>query len=43
MTLTGTPTTNVRLRFRSEYHDTTSGDNVNTTTYGAWKYFIYTS
>ncbi|MDT0573773.1 Ig-like domain repeat protein [Streptomyces sp. DSM 3412] len=43
VTLTGTPTTNVRLRFRSEYHDTTSGDNVNTTTYGAWKYFIYTS
>ncbi|MER6156895.1 WD40 repeat domain-containing protein [Streptomyces sp. NPDC001868] len=43
ITLTGTPTTDVRLRFRSEYHDTTSGDNVNTTTYGAWKYFIYTS
>ena len=43
ITLTGTPTTNVRLRFRSEYHDTTSGDNVNTTTYGAWKYFIFTS
>jgi hypothetical protein len=43
ITLTGTPTTNVRFRFRSEYHDTTSGDNVNTTTYGAWKYFIFTS
>ncbi|WEH16642.1 Ig-like domain repeat protein [Streptomyces sp. VNUA24] len=42
ITLTGTPTTNVRLRFRSEYHDTASGDNVNTTTYGAWKYFIFT-
>lgn len=42
VTLTGTPTTDVRLRFRSEYHDTTSGDNVNTTTYGPWKYFIYT-
>jgi hypothetical protein len=41
--LTGTPSTNVRFRFRSEYHDTTSGDNVNTTTYGAWKYFIFTS
>ncbi|MFJ7042046.1 Ig-like domain repeat protein [Streptomyces sp. NPDC101112] len=43
ITLTGTPTTNIRFRFRSEYHDTTSGDNVNTTTYGAWKYFIFTS
>lgn len=43
ITLTGTPTTNVRLRFRSEYRDTASGDNVNTTTYGAWKYFIFTS
>ncbi|MFM9692221.1 Ig-like domain repeat protein [Streptomyces europaeiscabiei] len=43
VTLTGTPTTDVRLRFRSEYHDTTSGDNVNTTTYGAWKYFMYTN
>ena len=42
VTLTGTPTTNIRFRFRSEYHDTTSGDNVNTTTYGAWKYFIFT-
>ncbi|WP_327344631.1 Ig-like domain repeat protein [Streptomyces europaeiscabiei] len=43
VTLTGTPTTNVRLRFRSEYHDGGSGDNVNTTTYGAWKYFMYTN
>ncbi|QFQ98844.1 Ig-like domain repeat protein [Streptomyces phaeolivaceus] len=42
VTLTGTPTTDIRFRFRSEYHDTTSGDNVNTTTYGAWKYFIFT-
>lgn len=42
ITLTGTPTTDVRLRFRSEYRDTSSGDNVNTTTYGAWKYFIFT-
>ncbi|MDX3069590.1 Ig-like domain repeat protein, partial [Streptomyces sp. ND04-05B] len=42
ITLTGTPTTNIRFRFRSEYHDTASGDNVNTTTYGAWKYFIFT-
>ncbi|EKX60550.1 NHL repeat-containing protein [Streptomyces ipomoeae] len=43
VTLTGTPTTNIRFRVRSEYHDTTSGDNVNTTTYGGWKYFIFTS
>ncbi|WP_328544479.1 Ig-like domain repeat protein [Streptomyces europaeiscabiei] len=43
ITLTGTPTTDVRLRFRSEYHDGGSGDNVNTTTYGAWKYFMYTN
>ncbi|MCL6734669.1 hypothetical protein [Streptomyces neyagawaensis] len=42
VTLTGTPSTNVRFRFRSEYHDR-NGDNVNTTTYGAWKYFIFTS
>ncbi|MBP5868549.1 Ig-like domain repeat protein [Streptomyces scabiei] len=42
ITLTGTPTTNIRFRFRSEYRDTASGDNVNTTTYGAWKYFIFT-
>ncbi|MDX2915809.1 MULTISPECIES: YncE family protein [Streptomyces] len=42
VTLTGTPTTDIRFRFRSEYHDTTSGDNVNTTTYGPWKYFIFT-
>ncbi|MGW0706690.1 Ig-like domain repeat protein [Streptomyces sp. NPDC002643] len=42
VTLTGTPTTDIRLRFRSEYRDSSSGDNVNTTTYGPWKYFIYT-
>ncbi|MFE7839038.1 Ig-like domain repeat protein [Streptomyces sp. NPDC057474] len=43
VTLTGTPTTNIRFRFRSEYRDSSSGDNVNTTTYGAWKYFIFTN
>ncbi|WP_200307384.1 YncE family protein [Streptomyces adelaidensis] len=42
ITLTGTPTTGIRFRVRSEYHDTTSGDNVNATTYGGWKYFIFT-
>ncbi|MGW2716274.1 YncE family protein [Streptomyces sp. NPDC001492] len=41
--LTGTPPTGVRFRIRSSYIDTTSGDNVNSTTYGTWKYFIFTS
>ncbi|WP_443031861.1 Ig-like domain repeat protein [Streptomyces sp. CA-210063] len=41
--LTGTPATGVRFRIRSSYIDTTSGDNVNTTTHGSWKYFIFTS
>ncbi|MFJ6832395.1 YncE family protein [Streptomyces sp. NPDC091209] len=41
--LTGTPPTGVRFRIRSSYVDTTSGDNVNSTTYGTWKYFIFTS
>ncbi|MEV6022820.1 Ig-like domain repeat protein [Streptomyces sp. NPDC052036] len=40
--LTGTPPTGVRFRIRSSYVDTTSGDNVNSTTYGTWKYFIFT-
>jgi len=31
-----------RFRIRSSYIDGTSGDNVNTTTHGAWKYFIFT-
>ncbi|MFF8729131.1 YncE family protein [Streptomyces sp. NPDC015171] len=41
--LTGTPPTGVRFRIRSSYIDTKSGDNVNATTYGSWKYFIFTS
>jgi hypothetical protein len=41
--LTGTPPTGVRFRIRSSYIDTTSGDNVNSTTHGTWKYFIFTS
>jgi hypothetical protein len=41
--LTGTPPTGVRFRIRSSYIDTTSGDNVNSTTYGTWKYFTFTS
>ncbi|MFI6009485.1 Ig-like domain repeat protein [Streptomyces sp. NPDC051243] len=36
------PPTGVRFRIRSSYIDTTSGDNVNATTYGAWKYFTFT-
>ncbi|WP_405870648.1 MULTISPECIES: YncE family protein [unclassified Streptomyces] len=41
--LTGTPPTGVRFRIRSSYIDTKSGDNVNSTTYGTWKYFTFTS
>ncbi|MGW7380723.1 Ig-like domain repeat protein [Streptomyces sp. NPDC054794] len=41
--LTGTPPTGVRFRVRSSYIDTTSGDNVNSTTHGTWKYLIFTS
>ena len=33
----------VRARVRSSYINGTSGDNVNSTTHGAWKYFIFTS
>ncbi|MDF3146108.1 MULTISPECIES: Ig-like domain repeat protein [unclassified Streptomyces] len=40
--LDDTPPTGVRFRIRSSYIDTTSGDNVNTTTYGSWKYFTFT-
>ncbi|MDO0913334.1 Ig-like domain-containing protein [Streptomyces sp. DT2A-34] len=36
------PPTGVRFRLRSSYIDTTSGDNVNATTYGGWKYFTFT-
>ncbi|KUN99683.1 Ig-like domain-containing protein [Streptomyces caeruleatus] len=40
--LDGTPPVGPRFRIRSSYIDTTSGDNVNATTYGAWKYFVFT-
>ncbi|MFD4859173.1 YncE family protein [Streptomyces atratus] len=33
----------VRARVRSSYINGTSGDSVNSTTYGAWKYFVFTS
>ncbi|WP_335940328.1 Ig-like domain repeat protein [Streptomyces sp. PTD5-9] len=32
----------VRARVRSSYIDPGSGDSVNTTTHGAWKYFVFT-
>ncbi|OUC97031.1 Ig-like domain-containing protein [Streptomyces swartbergensis] len=41
-TLDGTPPVGPRFRIRSSYIDTKSGDNVNTTTYGGWKYFVFT-
>ncbi|WP_369272265.1 Ig-like domain repeat protein [Streptomyces sp. R11] len=36
------PPTGARFRIRSSYVDPASGDNVNTTTYGGWKYFTFT-
>ncbi|WTN74634.1 Ig-like domain repeat protein [Streptomyces sp. NBC_00624] len=33
----------IRARVRSSYINASSGDNVNSTTHGAWKYFIFTS
>ncbi|WP_327695811.1 Ig-like domain repeat protein [Streptomyces sp. NBC_00459] len=43
--LGGTHDIGFRFRIRSSYIDgaQASGDNVNTTTHGAWKYFIFTS
>ncbi|MEV5434967.1 Ig-like domain repeat protein [Streptomyces sp. NPDC052682] len=42
VTLTGTPPTGYRFRVRDSYISG-SGDSVNTTTYGSWKYFTFTS
>ncbi|MCF3133963.1 YncE family protein [Streptomyces olivochromogenes] len=42
VTLTGTPPTGYRFRVRDSYISG-SGDSVNTTTYGTWKYFTFTS
>ncbi|MET8780165.1 Ig-like domain repeat protein [Streptomyces sp. NPDC004589] len=36
-------TSGVRARVRASYIDPSSGDNVNTTTYGAWSYFYFTN
>ncbi|MGW7264913.1 Ig-like domain repeat protein [Streptomyces sp. NPDC054842] len=40
--LTGTPPKGVRFRLRNSYLSG-SGDSVNSTTYGSWKYFTFTS
>ncbi len=40
--LEGPHRTGYKMRVRSSYVDGTSGDNVNATTHGAWKYFIFT-
>jgi hypothetical protein len=42
VTMTGTPPIGPRFRIRASYIDPASGDSVNTTTYGAWKYFVFT-
>ncbi|MFJ5270674.1 YncE family protein [Streptomyces sp. NPDC088358] len=41
--LGGTHETGYRMRVRSSYYNSTSGDTVNSTTHGAWKYFLFTS
>ncbi|KKD05120.1 hypothetical protein TN53_26345 [Streptomyces sp. WM6386] len=41
--LTGEHETGYRMRMRSSYINSSSGDTVNSTTHGAWKYFIFTS
>jgi hypothetical protein len=39
----GTHQTNLKLRARSAYVKRTTGDNLNATTIGAWRYFIFTN
>lgn len=41
--LTGEHETGYRMRVRSSYINSSSGDTVNSTTHGSWKYFIFTS
>jgi hypothetical protein len=41
--LTGEHETGWRTRVRSSYVNSSSGDTVNSTTHGAWKYFTFTS
>ncbi|GAA2434628.1 hypothetical protein GCM10010433_39200 [Streptomyces pulveraceus] len=42
VTLKGTHDTGFRMRVRASYVNGTSGDTVNSTTHGAWQYFIFT-
>ncbi|THA76434.1 Ig-like domain repeat protein [Streptomyces sp. A0642] len=42
VTLTGTHETGYRMRVRASYVNGSSGDSVNSTTHGAWKYFYFT-
>jgi hypothetical protein len=41
--LGGTHQTGYSMRVRSSYINNSSGDTVNSTTYGSWKYFTFTS
>jgi len=43
ITLAGTHQTNLRMRVRSSYVYNSSGDRLNYTTVGSWRYFIFTS
>lgn len=40
--VTGEPPTGYRFRVRDSYINSSSGDTVNSTTHGAWKYFTFT-
>jgi hypothetical protein len=42
VTLGGTHETGYRMRLCSSYVNGSSGDTVNSTTHGAWKYFYFT-
>ncbi|MFG3138962.1 YncE family protein [Streptomyces sp. NPDC048211] len=42
VTLEGEHETGYRMRVRASYVNDASGDNVNSTTHGAWKYFYFT-
>ncbi|MFF1839432.1 Ig-like domain repeat protein [Streptomyces sp. NPDC058231] len=42
VTLTGPHDTGYRMRMRASYVNGSSGDTVNSTTHGAWKYFYFT-
>ncbi|WP_258050002.1 hypothetical protein [Streptomyces finlayi] len=43
ITLTGPHDTGYKMRVRSSYVNGHSGDSVNSTTHGSWKYFIFTT